>query len=303
MPQSCNYVFTLNNPLPEAAVRAGLLSLAPSKGERPPGLPSRVRWIVFQLERSPSGTPHYQGYIQFHRPQRLAAVSRILGGGAWCQPRNGNHQQAYDYATKDDTRLEGPWEAGDPSSGPGHRSDLSGVQHALDEGMTMQQVSSDFFGPFVRFHKAFYAYQMLHSVPRRTFESFDVYYGPTSTGKSHTAMERFPNAYIYPVGPGEWYPNYAGQSCIIFDDFNPKCIPITSLLRICDKYALTLPTKGGHVNCVAQHVVITHNLHPREWYRDAELASVDALMRRATLHHFTEVYVPPVTGDPSPEHE
>ncbi len=162
----------------------------------------------------------------------------------------------------------------------------------------MAQVSTDFFGPFVRYHRAFLMYQMLHSKPRKTFDSFDVYYGPTHTGKTHIAFARFPEAYVYPVGPGEWYPNYAGQSCIIYDDFNPKCIPIESLLRICDKRQCTLPTKGGHVNCVATHVVITHNLHPREWYRDAELASVDALLRRATVHHLTDKYVYPVPSPP-----
>lgn len=63
--------------------------------------------LVFQLEVGAEGTPHYQGAIQFKKPLRLTALTKIAGIH-WANMK-GTWKQNLTYCTKPDTRKEGPW--------------------------------------------------------------------------------------------------------------------------------------------------------------------------------------------------
>lgn len=205
------------------------------------------------------------------------------------EPRLGSHVQALSYCTKEETRVEGPWTAGEAVTGPGHRSDLVALQAGLNEGMTVREVSEHFFHQWMKYPKSIDRYIAMRAVARNSFERLDIFYGITGTGKSHTAHADNPGAYCFVGGTGEWYDGYTGQSTIILDEFDPRVIPYRRLLRLADRYPLSLPVKGGFVECVATRVVITHNLHPREWYRGEDISP---LLRRATIRYFDTPYVP-----------
>lgn len=55
-----------------------------------------------------------------------------------------------------------------------------------------------------------------------------------------------------------WLDGYHGQKTIIFDEFY-GWIKYDLLLRICDRYPLQLPIKGGFVQCQATTFVFTSN--------------------------------------------
>ena len=72
-----------------------------------------VDYLVFQKETAPTtGTPHYQGYVETKKRVTLATLKKVHVAINW-QKRMGNREQANAYATKEDTRTEGPWNYGE----------------------------------------------------------------------------------------------------------------------------------------------------------------------------------------------
>ncbi len=64
-----------------------------------------------------------------------------------------------------------------------------------------------------------------------------------------------------------WFPNYAGQTCILLDDFRCGWCSLTYLLQLLDGYPMQVQTKGGFVQRMWTKVIITCNQNPREqWY-------------------------------------
>lgn len=78
---------------------------------------------VVQQEKCPdTGRLHYQGFAMLTSPKRLNAIKNILGSDTVHVEKNkGTPQQAWDYCTKEDTRVDGPWIFGSRPSGRGAR--------------------------------------------------------------------------------------------------------------------------------------------------------------------------------------
>lgn len=100
-----------------------------------------VLYIVFQLEEGEdTGTPHYQGYIQFSTRKRLSQVKAFLGGRVNVRRANGTAEENKTYCTKLSTRTAGPWEFGDMTT-KGKRNDISEfVTDMRDNVMTEMEV-------------------------------------------------------------------------------------------------------------------------------------------------------------------
>ena len=60
---------------------------------------------VWRYERSASGTPHVQGFIQFETPKALTAVKKIIPRSKW-EVMKGSLEQASDYCKKDGDYVE-----------------------------------------------------------------------------------------------------------------------------------------------------------------------------------------------------
>lgn len=112
----------------------------------------------------------------------------------------------------------------------------------------------------------------------------DVYWGPTGTGKTRKAFEECPQAYW--KEKGDWWDGYTGEESVIWDEF-ANDIPITSLLRVLDRYPLRVPIKGGFIQFQAKRIILTSNIPFDEWYPNAKDEHKAALRRRVTnLVHF-----------------
>lgn len=262
--QSRGWLFTINNP-------------SSSEVPREWDKDGKVRFCIWQLERGQlCGTPHLQGYVLFTLQKTLGAC-KLLDSGAHWEPRQGTHEQARDYCSKSDTRLEGPFQYGQEPK-QGKRNDLDCLKEAIDQGCSEVDLWEVNFPAMVKFNRGVREYKRIKSGVRAWKTEVTVLWGPTGTGKSKTAQDQYPGAFWKrsTAGGTDWWDGYDCHEDVVIDEFY-GWIRWDMLLRLLDRYPLTLDTKGGAVSFVARRIIITSNCHPSEWY------NYDAKKRFATL--------------------
>lgn len=253
----------------------------------------RVRYLIFQHERASTGRDHLQGYVEFRHPIRIAQAQRILGlERGHFEPRRGTRDQAINYCRKEESRVAGPWEVGSSNLQPGKRNDLLEIKSRLDQGATSKEISDEFFGSWVRHHRAFDLYRELHSSAptRRDVRTF-VLWGPSGTGKTFRAVGYRPNDYWILNRPATtnqplYFDGYRGESNLIIDEFY-GWIRYDFLLRLLDVYRLELQCRGRYTAAKWNTVFITSNVPWDRWYPAVQPERLPALQRRLT--HIIEV--------------
>jgi len=114
-----HWCFTLNNPTPAQKM---FLTMYDSENFRED---YDVKYVIYQVEQGENGTPHIQGYIQFVRKKRMTTVKASISPQAHVEIARGTAEQNRDYCTKEEGRLEGPFEYGEFTPGQGTRNDVA----------------------------------------------------------------------------------------------------------------------------------------------------------------------------------
>lgn len=262
--QAKRWCFTLNNP-------------------DPPYCPDwdqwrHLRFAICQRERGEQGTPHLQGYASFSSAKRLSALKELLPRAHW-EVARGDEQANIAYCTKDDGRLDGPWEFGERSK-QGKRSDLDAIKRKIDAGASDLDIANEHFGSWLRYREGFEAYKRLRGVGGRdgTWRTdLIVVCGPPGTGKSRLARWLAGDDGYY-HSMGKWWDGYDGQRVVVMDDFAGN-IPFKELLKLADYYPHQVEVKGGVRTFASKVIVITSNQRPEEWYDNAK-NEMGALYRR-----------------------
>ena len=81
--QAKNWCFTYNNPIME------------------PRLVKSMRYLMFGREVGEQGTPHLQGYVQFHVQKRFLQVKELLPFVCHLSVAKGTHSDNRIYCSKD----------------------------------------------------------------------------------------------------------------------------------------------------------------------------------------------------------
>jgi len=252
--RSRSYCFTLNNPSDDEV-------LVPQAWEE------NYNYLVYQLEVGEEGTPHLQGYINFKNPVEFDAFRHYFPGTrARIVIAKGTAKQNRTYCTKEEGRLDGPWEFGRLPE-QGKRSDLLAMKEDLDDGASLREISENYFGNFLRYRSSIQAYKVLRVQNTSEAKTIKCLWGPTGVGKTRTCFEEHPDAYWKTRDPGtaQYWDGYDGEECIIVDEFY-GWLPWDFILRLTDRYPLKLAVKGSTVPCTAKTIVFTSNKHPSKWY-------------------------------------
>lgn len=238
-----------------------------------------VQYAVFQREQCPTtGRLHWQGYVQFKRTRTQRQCKEVLGRGSHVLLSRGTPEENEVYCTKEDTRVAGPFRFGQRVDGDqrGRRTDIAEAAAAIRDGgdRALRDLIRTSPELFVRYWRGFDALISRVIPPRDSNDTPDVrvYHGLSGSGKSRSVHEEFGADQIYQKnGSNKWWCGYTGQKCILFDDFAGSMeIPPVELLRICDRYAHGVETKGGRVVMGKATVIFTTMIHWSLWYRASD---------------------------------
>jgi len=264
-PRVRNACFTLNNPTVHCD--AFTKDLVDS---------NLVQYICVGNEVGASGTPHFQGYIEFQHQLDFAAAQQLLDK-AHIEPRRGTAQQAADYCKKDGEFTE--WGT---LSKQGQRTDVDEMVAMVQEGASTFEIATALPAQYVKYHKGIMALQAALIEPRVTAPEVRVWYGGTGTGKSFKAREWLPDAYVWHPQQGTWFDGYRGQKSVVFEEFRGQ-IPFGMLLSLLDRYCCKVQYKGGVCEFAAVQIAITSPVEPARWYLCLdENDRLDQLTRRLT---------------------
>lgn len=278
--QSQNWCFTWNNPEFELTC------------ENVPHL----EYIIYQKEQGENGTVHYQGYLETCRRVRLSQLKNIHQGIHW-EIRRGTQAQAIAYASKRDTRIEGPWEWGVARrSNQGRRSDLESVARGIESGQSFASLSKEFEAECLQYRRSILEAvreRDRQELKRNMRESLEVvvYWGDPGAGKTRAVYdtEGIDNVYaLTECSNGNvWFDGYEKEPVLLIDDFR-GWIKFQQLLKILDIYPLRIPIKGSYDYAAWTKVYITSNHSPDSWYNPDSGHSFGALRRRIhRVEHFS----------------
>jgi len=300
MSKAKNWVFTLNN-------YDGLLD---------PSLWDRCLYCIYQEEIGDNGTPHLQGFMQYSSRVTMPFLARLSGlEQAHFEVANGSPESNIHYCSKPlpgcacekcvlAISLGGPYVYGEVSGvTQGKRTDLSRLQAALDSGAPLPEIYRSHFSTMSRVEKFAINYRRITTAPRNFATQVWVLCGAPGTGKTRTAWllaSSLGSVYNVPMQKqsGLYWDDYGGQDCVILDEFGgDRCTP-KFFNQLCDRYPFTVPIHGGGGHqFVSRYVFLTTNYPPRQWWPNAQAASVGALLRRicGVLKFFRSPPPPPGT--------
>jgi len=246
---------------------------------------SPLLFYRYQLERCPrTGRLHYQGCLRYDRPMSLEAVKADIGVPHAHLEGARNWQDLLEYCRKAESRVDGPWEAGDPGK-QGKRSDIADAVAALKEG-GYTGVAEKFPVVAMKFSRGLRDLDAALNVAKpRPDQKVYLLYGPTGTGKTDLCHRIFPDIYCVADMKHPWFDGYNRQAHILLDEMGPDMMCINSLKKLLDKYKHSVPVKGGFVPLCTSVIMITSNYTLDEWYPRAKPMDYLALARRVRQFH------------------
>jgi len=237
----------------------------------------KVDYMVYQCEQAASGKVHLQGYIEFNKPMRLAALKKISGAQAHWEVRRGTEAEAIAYCQKEETRKNGPWEHGNKHGEERARTDLKFIYDCVKVRKTNTEIMEASDGMGAKFEKQikFLRFVTCEQESDRQAQGVRniVLYGPTGVGKTFSAINTMCGGKDYYIveAPSHkdsklWFDGYEGEKTLILDDFQGDFCSFRFLLRMLDVYKLKIEYKGGFCWAAWTTVIITSNIHPSGWY-------------------------------------
>lgn len=254
-----------------------------------------VDYLCYGKEDAPTtGTKHLQGYVYFKTVKSLRTAKDYIVGGCSGSPfleiARGNPQQNRDYCSKG-----GEFKEFGTLPQQGRRSDLNRVIAAVQEGKSIKEISKENPVEFIKFHKGIVALKE-HTYSSRDYKTtVHWYYGETGTGKSKVAYEEAvaSGSYYYKDPTNKWWDGYFQQTVVVIDDYRRDFSTFAHLLRLFDRYPLSVEYKGGTIQFASMTIIITTPKSPKDTWEGRSCEDIAQLLRRITMiRHFPATFAP-----------
>lgn len=267
MPTGKHFCFTLNNPTEDECLKLEKLGETKSEG---------LVYLICGAEVGETGTKHIQGFVSWDKRRTFAWVKRRVSPRCHLEGAKGSPKQAAAYCKKDGKYLE----YGVIPAGKGSRTDLVRAVEIIKRGGTMRELAQASATSLVRYGGGLLRLRQLHRPVRESPPSIWVFWGKTGTGKTRRVWEFVDHGELW-VHPGDrWFDGYDGHKAVLFDDFDGSWFKLVYLLRLLDRYPMSVPVKGAYAWWSPTSIYITSNLEPKEWYKNATEEHQRALLRR-----------------------
>lgn len=241
------------------------------------------KYIVYGKEVGDSGTPHLQGFISFKTEKSLKQVIGLLPGSH--VEKAIAPKEAIAYCKKDGDFTERGKFSSSEEKGKGEKRRWKDIREASEQGR-LDDIPED-----IRFKNLDLIERHRQRALRArtltdTEEIHEWYYGDSGTGKSRTAREQNPNAYLKLCN--KWWCGYEDEDVVLIEDFDKKHEVLAHHMKIWgDRYPFLAEVKGGSMKIRPKKLIVTSNYHPREIWSDP--SDLNPILRRFKLVHFKEL--------------
>ena len=248
-----------------------------------------VKFTAFQLERGEEeGVLHHQVLICFKNARTFESVKNLFPN-AHIEKVLGTLEQALEYVTKEETRVNDPLSYGELPE-KGKRNDLAQIIEMINNGSKLSEIRETFPGQYLRYIKGIKSiYQEIKFEKfRNEFRKLHVcyIYGDTGIGKSRYVLDKYKFENVYRVTNYQNpFDSYSGEDVLAFEEFRQD-ISINQLLQYLDGYPLKLPARYEDKTACYTKVYFISNWPFEKQYKDLQATdskTYQALCRRITL--------------------
>lgn len=246
-------------------------------------------YVTGQLEKGKEGTPHLQFYLHFPKSVRLSALKKHDKISHFEPVKINNGADVY--CNKQETRIDGPWTFGVKPAQLNKKGDKA--RHSMElyaKGAEKCVQDGDIgWSQYLAYDKAFQMYSLKTAEPYTPGHDRGVWiWGPSRTGKSTYAREKYPDA--YDKLQNKWFDGYKGEKAIILDDLDIDALG-HHLKRWMDVHPCKGEAKGQTIALQHDWFVVTSNQSITELFKDKPEMIVPLMERcKGRIHHFTEPY-------------
>ncbi len=213
--------------------------------------------------------------FKFRSPVRFERLRRLLPRAHWEVARARDKRTIFAYCKKDGDFVELGVEP--KSAATSKKARLEGFAEALAQGRSLRAViDEDIVAAAMNFQQLEWMY-LQSQAPRSALTNCTWVYGGGGHGKTRLVAEyvkeesaelvdcqRF--AYWHKSDAFKWWSGYTGQQIVVIDDMRPDHCTVSEFCRLIDRTPLRLETKGGHVQFVAEEVIVTTIDDPQSFF-------------------------------------
>lgn len=262
------------------------------------GVSGQIRYFVYQIEVCPkTNKDHIQGYLELKKQFRLTGLKKLLGSKTvHIEARKGTQKQAIDYCSKSGKaggRKKGTKQVilGAPGAA-GTRTDLAAVAAMIKDGNSELDLFNEHPTAYLKYSGHIKRAIELQRRPlRNTWRDVTLtcLWGDCGAGKTRWVLDHYGPENVYVVkwnGQKFWFDGYEGQKVLLLNEFYGQAR--TSLMQdLFDKYCQQFEIKCGHTISCWDHVYVTSNVHPRQWWNSYE--NVPMSVQKSFIRRFTNI--------------